>query len=72
MRPYSDSEYDLLPHVILTSDVDWDPRVLDFDIDGNDDWYDAISDHVEHSELFDVFGNYNGREAELEVSSTDI
>jgi hypothetical protein len=72
MRPYSDSEYDSLPHVILTSDVDWDPRVLDFDINDNDDWYDAISDNVNHADLFDAFGNYKGREAELEVSSADI
>jgi hypothetical protein len=25
MRPYTDVEYESLPHVILTSDVDWDP-----------------------------------------------
>jgi hypothetical protein len=68
MRPYTDSEYDSLPHVILTSDVDWDPRVLDFDIDDDDAWYDAISNNLDHSALFDVFGNYNGREA----SSADI
>jgi hypothetical protein len=67
MRPYTDAEYDSLRHVILTSDVDWDPRVLDFDIDDNNDWYDAISDNMNHSDLFDVFGNYKGREAELEV-----
>jgi hypothetical protein len=72
MRPYTDSEYESLPHVILTSDVDWDPGVLNFDIDDNDDWYDAISDNVNHSDLFDVLGNYKGREAELEVSSADI
>jgi hypothetical protein len=49
MRPYTDVEYELLPHVIITGDVDWDPRVLDFDIDDDDDWYDAISDNVNHS-----------------------
>jgi hypothetical protein len=35
MRSYTDVEYESLPHVILTSNVDWDPRVLDFDIDDN-------------------------------------
>jgi hypothetical protein len=44
---------------------------LDFDIDDNDDWYDAISDNVNHSEFFDAFGNYKGCTAELEVSSAD-
>jgi hypothetical protein len=58
MRPYTDVEYESLPHVILTSDVDWDPQVLDFDIDDKDDWCDAISNNVNHSELFDAFGDY--------------
>jgi hypothetical protein len=71
MRPYTDVEYESLPYVILTSDVDWDPRVLDFDIDDNHDWYDAISDNVNHSELFDAFGDYKVRTTKLEVSSAD-
>jgi hypothetical protein len=71
MRPYTDSEYETLPHVILTSDVDWDPRIMDFNIEDDDDWYDAISDNVNHSELFDAFGDYKGRTTELEISSAD-
>jgi hypothetical protein len=71
MIPYMDVEYESLPHVIFTRGVDWDPRVLDFDIDDNDDWYDAISDNVNHSELIDAFGDYKGRTTKLEVSSAD-
>ena len=33
MHPYMDDEWDTLPHVILTSDDDWDPSILDNDID---------------------------------------
>jgi hypothetical protein len=33
MRPYTDEEWDTLPHVILTSDVNWDPAVLDDTLD---------------------------------------
>ena len=29
LRPYTDSEWEKLPHVILTSDKDYDPTVLD-------------------------------------------
>jgi hypothetical protein len=29
IRPYTDHEFDNLPHVILTSGLDWDPSVLD-------------------------------------------
>jgi hypothetical protein len=51
IRPYTDVEYESLPHVILTSNADWDPIVLDFDVDDKDNWYDAISNNVNHSEL---------------------
>jgi hypothetical protein len=33
MRPYTDVKYESPLHVILTSDVDWNQRLLDFDID---------------------------------------
>ena len=26
--PYTDTEWDNLPHVILTADTDWDPTVI--------------------------------------------
>ena len=29
IHPYTDTEWDLLPHIILTGDVDWKPSVLD-------------------------------------------
>ena len=44
LRPYSDKEWDTLPHVTLTSEVEWDPSVLDLDIDDDKEWYDTISD----------------------------
>jgi len=31
--PFSDEEWDNLPHVVLTSDMDWDPGVLDQDLE---------------------------------------
>jgi ribosomal protein L16 Arg81 hydroxylase len=72
MRPYTDVEYGSLPHVILISDVDWDPRVLDFDNDDNNNLYDAISDKVNHSKLFkNAFGDYKGQTSKFEVSSAN-
>ena len=38
LRPYTDDEWDTLPHVILTSDMDWDPTVLDHTLDDDDHW----------------------------------
>ena len=62
LRPYTDTEWETLPHVIWTQDSDWDPSIFDhefFDEDG-DEWYDALMDHAKnpHRELFDEFGNY--------------
>jgi hypothetical protein len=42
------------------------------DIDDDDDWYDAIADNVDHSALFDAFGDYKGRTPDLEVSAADV
>ena len=37
IRPYSDQEWNDLPHVVLTSDEEWDPKVMDEDRD-EDEW----------------------------------
>ena len=39
MRPFTQSEYDTLPHVIMTSDKVWDPSIFDNDVDPNDSSY---------------------------------
>ena len=63
MRPYTDAEWDDLPHVILTSDMDWDPSILDHTIDDDEHWYDAICDLEQrpYTSMFDHEGNYLGR-----------
>ena len=44
LRPCTDKEWDELPHVILTSDMDWDPIVLGFEVEvDNEEWFDAQS-----------------------------
>ena len=42
IQSYSDKQWDTLPHIILTSDSEWDPSVFDTpgDID-NETWCDA-------------------------------
>jgi hypothetical protein len=45
---------------------------MDFEVDDDDDWYDAISDNMDHYDLFDTFGDYKGCTPELEVASADI
>lgn len=63
MRPYTDDEWDTLPHVVWTSDTDWDPSVLDPPGLDEDTWYDAVSDLPDGPlhPSFDEFGNYRYR-----------
>jgi hypothetical protein len=62
-RPYTDSEWNTLPHVVLTSDTEWHPSVLDNNLDDDEEWYDALSDLPADptNQLLDQFGNYRQR-----------
>jgi len=57
---FTDEEWDTLPNVILTGEADWDPGVLDLDLDDNETWFDAISDLPFYKPLsaFDDIGDY--------------
>lgn len=60
MRPYTDAEWETLPHVIMTSEDTWDPSVLDDD--PNADPFPegvALDDPIDLTGgLFDEYGNY--------------
>ena len=63
LRPYTNDEWDNLPHVILTSDLDWDTTILDNIIDDNDTLFDSVSNlqNESVSNLLDLIGNYGHR-----------
>jgi hypothetical protein len=69
MRPYTDDEWETLPHVIWTSDEEWDPTVLDHEITDNETWYDAVSDLQEGlmHRPFDEYGHDRKRKREAEL-----
>ncbi len=71
IRPYTDKEWEELPHVILTSEIDWDPGQLDLTLEDDENWYDAISDLAADpfTNLFDEYGDYRHR---VEVQSTKV
>jgi hypothetical protein len=60
MQPYTDKEWDSLPHVILTGDGNWNPSVLDHSLTDDEQWYDAVSDVPDAMDgsHFDAEGNY--------------
>ncbi len=73
LRPYTDKEWESLPHVFLTSDNNWDPSILDLNIDDDELWFDSISDDHEYpiSHRYDEYGNYRNR-VEVQSSTTTL
>ena len=64
LRPPTDEEMERYPHVVMTADEQWNPSVLDFEIDLSDDtWYDTLQgDTGDFNEpRFDAMGNYQFR-----------
>jgi hypothetical protein len=48
MRPFTDEEWDLLPHIILMSEREWDPSCLDREQNSNEKWFDTLSNEVKY------------------------
>ena len=64
--PYTDMEWETLPHVNWTRDSHRDPAIFHHKFDeGSDEWYRALTDHTRnpHGELLNKFGNYCKRQA---------
>jgi hypothetical protein len=38
IRPYTDQEFETLPHVTLTSELEWDPSVLNHEFKEDESW----------------------------------
>ena len=61
LRPYTDHEWDSLPHITMTSDSEWDPTVIDHCFNDDDEiWFDTTSNlsNPLSNNLFDDQGNY--------------
>ncbi|CAJ1955375.1 unnamed protein product [Cylindrotheca closterium] len=67
MHPPTDRELSNpnIPHVVLTSDTDWDPSVLDHSIDNMKEWAKSVPDHDpdDGEHLFDLVGVLKNNEA---------
>jgi hypothetical protein len=60
MHPFTDEEWDSLPHIILTSEHECDPSCLDRELDSNEKWFDTSSKEVEYplKGIFNLRGEY--------------
>jgi hypothetical protein len=71
---YTQEEYDTLPHVIMTSDKEWDPRVFDNDVDPkNTAFYAANPEnlHLLPDDEYNVKGEYIGMKTVEETSNEE-
>jgi len=70
MRPYTDKEWEEVPHVHVTVDHDWDPRVLDCHITDNEQWYDAQQEPQDWPPIEDF--DEKGQSTKIETYTTDV
>ncbi|EEC42547.1 predicted protein [Phaeodactylum tricornutum CCAP 1055/1] len=69
ITPLQYSEFESLPHVVLTSNIDWDPSILDNEVDMVNNWYDAMQDLPGNTYVeprFDNTGQYLHRHCVLQ------
>jgi hypothetical protein len=71
LRSHTDTEWEELPHGVLTSDNSWDLAVYDSVLTEDDTWYDAIDDFANEVISYDVFDQY-GKFKPCEVYSARI
>jgi hypothetical protein len=57
-RKPTEDETGLMPHVIMTSDVDLDPKLYDNDIESFEDFHDPTLNLVDHINPFNAYGEY--------------
>jgi hypothetical protein len=60
MRPFTDEEFEELPHVLWTSEDDWDPTSLDNVISDDPNWYEAEPSPPLPDPMYDEYGEFCG------------
>jgi hypothetical protein len=60
MSPFTDEEFEELPHVIWTSEDDWDPTSLDSVIFDDPNWYKAEPSPPLPNPIYDEYGEFRG------------
>jgi hypothetical protein len=60
MRPFTDEEFEELPHIVWTSEDDWDPTSLDSVISDDPNWYEAEPSPPLPDPMYDEYGEFCG------------
>jgi hypothetical protein len=60
MCPFTDKEFEELPHVLWTNEDDWDPTSLDSVISDDPNWYKAEPSPPLADPMYDEYGEFRG------------
>jgi hypothetical protein len=60
MRPFTDEEFEELPHVLWTSEDDWDPTSLDSVISDDPNWYKVKPSPPLPNPMYNEYGEFRG------------
>ena len=63
IRPFTDIEWETMPHVILTRDVPWDPSRYDRVLSNDWKWISQQAAEITMHAGFDALGDYTDGEA---------
>jgi hypothetical protein len=61
MRPFTDEEFEELPHILWMSEDNWDPTSLDSVISDDPNWYEAEPSPPLPNPMYDEYGEFRGR-----------
>lgn len=63
LRPFTDHEWEDLPHILLTQDNDWEPSILDHEIEDKSGWQENLvpTPRDDNDRKFDDRGYYRRR-----------
>jgi hypothetical protein len=65
MRPFTDEEFEELPHILWTSEDDWDPTSLDTVISNDPNLYKAEPSPPLPDPMYDEYGEFRGHSQKL-------
>jgi hypothetical protein len=60
MHPFTDEEFEELPHVVWTSEDTWDPTSLDSVISDDPNWYETEPSPPLPDPMYDEYGEFRG------------
>jgi hypothetical protein len=60
-RKPTETELALLPHIIMTSDIEWDPNLYDNSVEDLQEFHDTSVDFIDHDNPLDQYGEFRFR-----------